>query len=198
MSSSSLVPRRGRSPKSSPEAVAAAVIEFITGSLLVNPRRVGRALRNELAGIFSARRGTFRVLYRIDEDHHEVVVLRVEHRRDITEPDRLRRHRATRGSACRVSCRHRGLRHADDRLSTHVSERVRREIVSLVKPLDAVDSLPKEPGEDVGWRITRGSRSSGTAGDASRNPSKLSGNARLLRDVDTTRGCRDAPDLGGS
>ena len=66
-----------------PEAVAAAVIEFITGSLLVNPRRVGRALRNELAGIFSARRGTFRVLYRIDEDHHEVVVLRVEHRRDI-------------------------------------------------------------------------------------------------------------------
>ena len=66
-----------------PEAVAAAVVEFITGSLLVNPRRAGRALRNELAGIFSVRRGTFRVLYRIDEDLHEVVVLRVEHRRDI-------------------------------------------------------------------------------------------------------------------
>ena len=66
-----------------PEAVAAAVIDFITGSLIDNPRRVGRELRNELAGIHSARRGTFRVLYRIDEDRHEVVVLRVDHRRDV-------------------------------------------------------------------------------------------------------------------
>ena len=66
-----------------PEAVAAAVIDFITGSLIDNPRRVGRELRNELAGIHSARRGTFRVLYRIDEDRHEVIVLRVDHRRDV-------------------------------------------------------------------------------------------------------------------
>lgn len=66
-----------------PEAVAAAVIDFITGSLLDNPRRVGRELRNELAGIHSARRGTFRILYRIDEDRREVIVLRVDHRRDV-------------------------------------------------------------------------------------------------------------------
>jgi mRNA-degrading endonuclease RelE of RelBE toxin-antitoxin system len=66
-----------------PEPVAAAVIELITGSLLENPRRVGQELRNELTGIFSARRGTFRVLYRIDDDHREVVVLRVEDRRDV-------------------------------------------------------------------------------------------------------------------
>jgi mRNA interferase RelE/StbE len=50
-----------------PEPVASAVIDFITGSLLENPRRVGRELRNELAGIHSARRGSYRVLYRIDE-----------------------------------------------------------------------------------------------------------------------------------
>ena len=66
-----------------PESVVAAMIEFITGSLLDNPQRVGRELRNELAGIHSARRGTFRVLYRIDEDRREVTVLRVDHRRDV-------------------------------------------------------------------------------------------------------------------
>ena len=66
-----------------PESVAAAMIEFITRSLLDNPQRVGRELRNELAGIHSARRGTFRVLYRIDEDRREVTVLRVDHRRDV-------------------------------------------------------------------------------------------------------------------
>ena len=66
-----------------PEGVAAAVIDFITGSLLDNPRRVGRELRNELAGIHSARRGTFRILYRINEDQREATVLRVDHRRDV-------------------------------------------------------------------------------------------------------------------
>lgn len=69
-----------------PEPVAAAVIKFLTGALLENPRRVGKALRRELAGIHSARRGTYRVLYRINEDKHEVVVLRIEHRRDVYRP----------------------------------------------------------------------------------------------------------------
>lgn len=66
-----------------PEAVAAAVVEFLTGALIDNPHRVGKALRGELAGIRSARRGTYRVLYRINEQAHEVVVLRVEPRRDV-------------------------------------------------------------------------------------------------------------------
>ena len=66
-----------------PEAVAAAVIEFMTGPLVSNPRRVGKMLRRELAGIWSARRGTYGVLYRINDDPKEVVVLRIEHRRDV-------------------------------------------------------------------------------------------------------------------
>jgi mRNA interferase RelE/StbE len=66
-----------------PEAVAVAVIAFITGPLLDDPRRVGRELRRELAGARVARRGTYRVLYRVDDPHHEVVVVRVDHRRDI-------------------------------------------------------------------------------------------------------------------
>jgi len=65
-----------------PENVAAAVIEFITGALVENPRRVGKQLRGDLAGIHAARRGTYRVLYRINDDQHEVVILRIEHRRD--------------------------------------------------------------------------------------------------------------------
>lgn len=66
-----------------PEAVAAAAIEFLTGALIDNPRRVGKELRGELAGIYAARRGTYRVLYRIDEQAHEVVVLRIAHRSDV-------------------------------------------------------------------------------------------------------------------
>ena len=65
-----------------PEAVSAAVVEFITTALIDNPQRVGRALCNELAGIHSARRGTYRVLYRIDEVERTVTVLRIDHRRD--------------------------------------------------------------------------------------------------------------------
>jgi len=69
-----------------PEAVAFAVIDFITGPLLDNPRRVGAPLRDELEGIWSARRGTYRMLYRIDEEAREVIVLSIGHRRDIYRP----------------------------------------------------------------------------------------------------------------
>ncbi|MFH1331329.1 MAG: type II toxin-antitoxin system RelE/ParE family toxin [Actinomycetota bacterium] len=70
-----------------PEGVAFAVIYFVTGPLLDNTRRVGAPLRDELEGIWSARRGTYRVLYRIDDLSREVVVLRVAHRRDVYRPD---------------------------------------------------------------------------------------------------------------
>lgn len=69
-----------------PEPVAAAVIDFLTTALVRQPRRVGKPLRGELAGIWAARRGTYRVLYRIREDSREVVVARIEHRRDAYRP----------------------------------------------------------------------------------------------------------------
>lgn len=65
-----------------PEAVAAAALEFITGPLLDNPHRVGRRLSPPLDDRYSARRGTYRVLYRIDEQEHVVSVVLVTHRRD--------------------------------------------------------------------------------------------------------------------
>jgi mRNA-degrading endonuclease RelE of RelBE toxin-antitoxin system len=64
-----------------PEDVAAAAVEFITGPLLVAPYRVGKPLRNALAGLHSARLGTqWRVLYRIDESKHVVIVQDIQRR----------------------------------------------------------------------------------------------------------------------
>ena len=69
-----------------PEAVAGAVIDLLTTALVREPRRVGKPLRGQLEGVWSARRGTYRVLYRIVEEAREVVVLRIEHRRDVYRP----------------------------------------------------------------------------------------------------------------
>ena len=66
-----------------PKPVAAAVIEFMTGPLIDHPRRVGRMLRRELQRARSARRGTYRVLYRINDHTNEVIVVRIDHRRDV-------------------------------------------------------------------------------------------------------------------
>jgi mRNA-degrading endonuclease RelE of RelBE toxin-antitoxin system len=66
-----------------PENVAAAVLEFCEASLAVNPHRVGRPLFGPLAGCHGARRGTYRIVYRIDESSRIVHVLDVDHRSDI-------------------------------------------------------------------------------------------------------------------
>ena len=64
-----------------PEDVAAAAVEFITGPPLVAPNRVGKPLRNALSGFHSARLGTqWRVLYRIDESKHAVIVQDIQRR----------------------------------------------------------------------------------------------------------------------
>lgn len=65
-----------------PEAVASAAYEFITGPLLGNPHRVGKRLRPPLEDRHSARRGTYRVIYRIDEERRRVTVVGVLSRAD--------------------------------------------------------------------------------------------------------------------
>jgi mRNA-degrading endonuclease RelE of RelBE toxin-antitoxin system len=69
-----------------PEKVASAVVEFLYGSLAANPFRVGKPLKLGLEGLHSARRGDYRVIYRIDENGHRVDVVAVEHRSDIYRP----------------------------------------------------------------------------------------------------------------
>jgi mRNA interferase RelE/StbE len=66
-----------------PEGVAAAAWAFIQGPLLENPHRVGKPLRNERQGLWSARRGQYRVIYRILAEVVVVEVVRVAHRADV-------------------------------------------------------------------------------------------------------------------
>lgn len=75
-----------RSLRRLPEAVAAAVVEFMVGALLDAPRRVGHPLQRELTGLWSARRGPYRVVYEIDDEDGRVVVLQVDHRADVYRP----------------------------------------------------------------------------------------------------------------
>jgi len=69
-----------------PAAVAFAAHEFINGPLLQNPHRVGRRLMPPLDDRYSARRGTYRILYRIDEETRTVTVLAVGPRGEIYRP----------------------------------------------------------------------------------------------------------------
>jgi mRNA-degrading endonuclease RelE of RelBE toxin-antitoxin system len=70
-------------PTGLPLAVALAVGEFINGPLLDNPYRIGGPLTRELAGYHSARRGAYRVIYRIDDTTNTVRVVRIDHRADV-------------------------------------------------------------------------------------------------------------------
>lgn len=72
-----------------PEKVAAAVVEFLYGSLASSPQRVGKPLKLGLEGLHSARRGDYRIIYRIDEERRLVTVMAIEHRSDIYRPRRL-------------------------------------------------------------------------------------------------------------
>jgi len=65
-----------------PGAAAFAAWEFITGPLAEAPSRVGTPLRAPFEGLWRARRGEYRVRYRIDDTTRRVIVLDVDHRRD--------------------------------------------------------------------------------------------------------------------
>lgn len=65
-----------------PEKVATAVVEFVYASLAADPHRVGKPLKLGLEGLHSARRGDYRVIYRIHEQGRRIDVIAVEHRSD--------------------------------------------------------------------------------------------------------------------
>lgn len=66
-----------------PEKVATAVAEFVYGPLAESPGRVGRPLHLDLAGLHAARRGDYRIFYRIDDTAKVVRVVSVDHRADV-------------------------------------------------------------------------------------------------------------------
>ena len=63
--------------------VALAVWEFCCGPLCDDPGRVGKPLGRGLTGYFSARRGAYRVIYRILQEDSVVHVVRIEHRANV-------------------------------------------------------------------------------------------------------------------
>ena len=65
-----------------PEKVAAAAYEFITGPLLDDPHRVGKPLNPPMAPVWTARRGTYRILYFVDDAAGIVEVTAIRHRSD--------------------------------------------------------------------------------------------------------------------
>jgi mRNA interferase RelE/StbE len=69
-----------------PEKVATAKVELLYGSLAANPHRADKPLMLGLDGLHSARRGDYRVIYRIGDQHHRVDVVAIEHRSDIYRP----------------------------------------------------------------------------------------------------------------
>ena len=69
-----------------PEKVKVAVLETIFGTIAENPQRAGKPLRGELLGLYSARRGDFRVIYDIEEETHTVIIHRAVHRGTVYRP----------------------------------------------------------------------------------------------------------------
>ena len=69
-----------------PPRIVPAIVEFLYGELARKPKRVGKALERELEGYWSARRGPYRIIYRIDDDQLVVLVVNVDHRADVYRP----------------------------------------------------------------------------------------------------------------
>lgn len=77
-------PRAVRDLERLPEAVAAACVEFVAGDLRANPPRCAKPLaRGQWQGLWSARRGSYRVIFRLDETGHRLQVVHIDHRADV-------------------------------------------------------------------------------------------------------------------
>jgi mRNA-degrading endonuclease RelE of RelBE toxin-antitoxin system len=66
-----------------PHKVAAAIVEFSTVTLPQDPHRLSKPLRYELSRWRVARRGDYRVIFRLLDDDRILFVGRVEHRAHI-------------------------------------------------------------------------------------------------------------------
>lgn len=78
---SPLVPIKTRTAY--PRKIGIACVEFIFGPLADDPQRVGRPLRDELAGLRSARRGDYRVHCGTTEETHQIEIVHIGRRSDV-------------------------------------------------------------------------------------------------------------------
>lgn len=73
-------------PKGVPLNAARAIFEFINGPLSEDRWKVSTPLHDELEGFRGARRGEYRVVFRVDDEQRVIRVVRVDHRSDIYRP----------------------------------------------------------------------------------------------------------------
>ncbi len=66
-----------------PEKISAACLAFIFGPLAEQPYRLGGALRGKLTGLRSARRGSYRIVYRVDDELGRLDIVHIDHRGDV-------------------------------------------------------------------------------------------------------------------
>jgi len=67
-------------------AAAFALFEFMNGALCEQSRRVGKPLHEPFEGFLTARRGAYRVIYRIEDADHTVRVLTIDQRSGVYRP----------------------------------------------------------------------------------------------------------------
>ncbi len=72
--------RAGRDLHQLPEKIATACVEFVFGPLAIEPYRLGKALTGQLEGLRSARRGSYRVIYRVADDTRAIEIVHIDHR----------------------------------------------------------------------------------------------------------------------
>lgn len=65
-----------------PLDAAFAATETIQRAIAVSPSRAGKPLDEPSDGYYSARRGTYQIIYRIDEAKRVVEIYSIRHRRD--------------------------------------------------------------------------------------------------------------------
>jgi mRNA-degrading endonuclease RelE of RelBE toxin-antitoxin system len=66
-----------------PTNIRDAALAALHGPIRENPHRLGKALLGELAGLFSARRGDYRIIYSIDDTAKIVIVHGIPHRASV-------------------------------------------------------------------------------------------------------------------
>ncbi|MPZ65129.1 MAG: type II toxin-antitoxin system RelE/ParE family toxin [Pseudonocardiaceae bacterium] len=72
--------RAVRDMRQLPEKIATACVEFVFRPLAVEPHRLGKPLTGQLKGLRSARRGSYRVIYRISADTSAIEIVHIDHR----------------------------------------------------------------------------------------------------------------------
>jgi len=75
--------RRALAAPRIPLRVIDAVIAFAHGDLARHPKRAGKPLTGSMEGRWTARRGSYRIIYEIDDDNRVIRIIGMAHRDDI-------------------------------------------------------------------------------------------------------------------